>query len=504
MLHTEGLNTKSLFMEQNKKTIVKNYVFNLISQVMVLIIPLITSPYLARVLHEEGTGKISFSNSIITYFILIANLGFTIYGQREIARVRDDINKKSQVFFEIIIIRLVLTIVSLLILYTILFTVGFGEKYNYLILIFSITILAVAFDITFYFQGIEDFKTIAIRSVLVKLAGMILIFIFVKTENDLWIYAFCLSATTIISNLLMWPKLYKQLKKPSEKLHFARHFRPSMMVFLPALAVTVYSVLDKTMIGFLSSNPDYDNGCYEKAYQINSMALLLITVISPVMIPRNAYQYSNGDIDGVGNNMYFTCNYVWLFGLPLIAGFAVLSWNLSSWFLGDGFKEVPIMLIIMSVRFVSSGLAVVFGDQFFIIANKEKYCLIATMAAALLNFGLNFLFIPKFGAIGAAITTAIAEVMVTFVLALFIIKTRIISIQKVLLMSWKYLLASAIMFISIFFIQKQLPFAIWTFLLITFIGATIYFSFLLIIRDKFIIKLIKTVWSYLRRKKQTT
>ena len=131
-----------------------------------------------------------------------------------------------------------------------------------------------------------------------KIIGLVCIFVFVKESDDLWIYALCLSLTAVLSNLIMWPSMLKQIifVKFSD-LNIRKRVVPSILIFLPTLAVTVYSVLDKTMIGLLSSNPDYDNGCYEQAYKINSMALILITVISPVMIPRNTYDYSHGNID---------------------------------------------------------------------------------------------------------------------------------------------------------------------------------------------------------------
>ncbi|MCD7728664.1 MAG: polysaccharide biosynthesis C-terminal domain-containing protein [Clostridia bacterium] len=479
-------------MAKSKSSLSANFIYNFISQVLTLIVPLITTPYIARILHEEGNGQYSYAASIITYFILIANLGFTTYGQREMAKCGDDAEKKRQTFWSIVVARSFSTIISLGALFAILYTVGFGESYNTIILVLSIQVVAVIFDLQFYYQGIENFKSLAIRSIIMKVAGLIAIFVFVKSEDDVWVYALCLSVITICSNFIMWPSALKDLgffKKGD--LSFKTHYKGTLLIFLPALAVTIYSVCDKTMIGLLSSNPDYDNGCYEQAYKINSVALLLVTIIDQVFVSRNANELGNGNIEGLKNNIYFACNYVWLVGCALIAGFAVLSGNLSSWFLGDGYTEVPLLMQIMSVRFICSGLGNIFGNELFIVIGKEKYTFIATIIAAVINFPLNAVLIIPFGAVGAAIATAVAEFLVTLVYIIILIKRKDVSVKKIIFMSWKYILSAVVMFVVIYFIQSAMNYSIGSFILITVIGCVVYGAMLLVLRDKFFISLIK-------------
>ena len=484
-----------------KRGLKSNFIYNFIGQILTLIIPLITTPYLARVLHEVGNGQYSYASSIITYFILFANMGFDVYGQRQIARYQDDKYNKSRVFWELFVVKSVTTIAALAVLYAITFTVGFGENYNYLILILSIQVIAVPFDIQFLFRGDEDFRAIAIRTILMKVAALVCIFVFVKDEGDLWVYALLISVSTIAANIIMWPAIIKRISfiKPRE-LQLLRHIKPAFLIFLPTLAVTIYSVFDKTMIGLLAANPDYENGCYEQAYKLNSVALLLVTVISSVMISRNAHDYQTGDKDSLERHLYFACNYVWMIGVPLIVGFAVLSQNLSSWFLGDGYEEVPLLMQVMSVRFIASGFGVVFGDQLFIAIGKEKYPTIATLCAAGVNILLNYFLIPVLGATGAAIATAVCEVMVTAVLAFFAWRHKFLSLKKVLFSSWKYILSAGVMFVPIYFLQMYLGYSIWTFILITAVGAATYFVTLLLLRDKFFIFLAKNVLGSVKNK----
>ena len=356
-------------------------------------------------------------------------------------------------------------------------------------------------DISFYYQGVENFKSLAIRSIIVKLIGLICVFVFVKKQEDLWIYALCTSLALLFSNIIIWPPMIKNIKfLPIKKLNIKKRIMPSLLIFLPTLAVTIYSVLDKTMIGLLSPNPDYDNGCYEQAYKLNSVALLFVVVISPIMIPRNTYDYSHGNIDEFQNHIYYSSKYVWMVGLPLIAGFIVLSKNLSFWFLGEGYDKVPTMLMIMSIRFLASGFGVTFGDQLLIAIGKEKYATISTTIAALINFGLNLWLIPIYGCIGAAVTTAIAEIIVTLILVFFVWKNKYVSIKKILFSSWKFLIATIVMFVPLYFIEKYFSYSIWSFLLIMIIGVCIYSIMLIVLREKFFINILLDGYKMIKRK----
>lgn len=473
----------------------RNFLLNLIIQMLTVIAPLVTAPYLSRVLHEEGNGIYSYSYSIITYFVLAANLGFNIYGQREIARNRDNKELRDKIFCEIIFAKGVTSIISSIILFLLVGTIGFGSDYNRIIAVLSILVVSCIFDVNFYFQGIEDFLSIVIRTIIIKFVGTVFIFIFVKNENDIWIYALCIAASTIGANIVMWPSIFKNVKFYLVKSKdIIKHIKPSILVFIPTLAVTIYSVFDKTMIGLFSNNPKYDNGCYEQAYKINSAALILITVISPILIPRNSYDYKNGNMDSFNKHVDFACRYVWLLGLPMIVGFMVLSPNLSRWYLGKGYDEVPLMLKIMSIRFLFSGFGVVLGDQIFIAIGKEKFSTIATMIGACVNVILNYFFIKKWGATGAAVSTSICEIVVTTILLIIAVKSKFISFKKLILMPWKYIIATTAMFIVIYpmqFYWKE--YSIWSFLIITACGSLTYGIILLLIRDKFALGLLNKV-----------
>lgn len=475
--------------DKNKKSsLTVNYIFNFISQVLSLIVPLVTTPYLARIFHEEGNGQISFASTIISYFVTFAALGFGFFGQREIAKSQNNPSKQKIVFWNIFFGKLISTVLSAVTLVFLVFFNAFGEKYQLLLWVFSIQVVAVPFDITFYFQGNENFRSIAIKTIIFRLLSIACIFIFVKSSEDLWIYALCFSLATLIANIIMWPSALKIVGFiPFRELSLKAMWKPVIVIFLPALAVTVYASLDKVMIGYLATNPDYDNGCYNQALKINQTILILITVIDSIMVARNSSVFGKGDKESLKNNLYFAFNYVWFFGIPLIAGMCLLSHNLSSWYLGSGYDEVPILLCIMSVRFLASGFTVVIGNELFIVIGKEKITTIATLATGVINLGLNFILIPRLGSIGAAITTAVSEIVCAIILMTVCFYKKYLSIKKVFLMAIKPTIGIIPMIVSVYFLNKIFTFSPWSFLILAIIGMFIYFLTLFIVRDKFLL-----------------
>jgi O-antigen/teichoic acid export membrane protein len=475
-----------------KGTLKSNFFFNFISQILTLIIPLITTPYLARVLGTDVNGQIGFSSSIVTYFTLAANFGFSVYGQREIAKYQNDERERSKAFEEIFFLRLLFSTASLAAYLGIVFSGLLDSKYQAFLAIQIITIVSCAFDPTFYYQGAEDFKSLALRTISIKLISLICVFIFVKKAGDAWIYVLVNAVSILLSYLIMLPGVSSTTRFIKFKeLNIWKRFWPAFLIFLPNLAIVIYSVLDQTMIGLLSSNPDYENGCYEQAYKINSAILLLVTVISPAMIPRNAHDYAIHDYNSLKKHLLFAVNYVWIIGIPLIVGCAIMAPSLSSWFLGKEYEEVPLLLQIMSVRFVVSGFFVIFSNQLFIAIGKEKYSTIATFAGAIINFSLNYFFIQWKGATGAAIATAICETVVCLILGIIAFKKKFFNFSSFFKPLIKPLIASLFMFFPIFFMNRYLTYSVWTFIIIVLVGIITYILSLIVMKDSFLIMLFK-------------
>jgi len=251
----------------------RNYIYNTLYQVFTLITPLITAPYISRVLGAEGIGIQSYTNSIATYFTLVAALGTAQYGQREIAMLRDDVHECSKTFWEIEILSIFCTVgVTLIWLLWILL----AHQYQVYYITLTIIIIAVAFDISWYFAGMEQFKYIVLRNFIFKLAGIVLLFIFIKNSNDLLLYILILSLSQLLGNLSMWTYLKGSVEKvPYKKLNIKRHVKQTFAYFIPTIATSVYTVLDKTMIGAITDNAK-ENGYYEQATKIVKMAETLV------------------------------------------------------------------------------------------------------------------------------------------------------------------------------------------------------------------------------------
>ena len=486
-----------------KKNLTANFIYSLINQILAVVLPLITAPYVARILGAVGNGQYSYAYSIAQYFVVLSSLGFNSYGQREIAKENTNLEKRSQIFRELFILRFAISSISFLVFLFLGFFNCIGIESQLLMFAVSINILSVAFDLTFLFQGLEEFKMLAIRTALVRILITCLIFIFVRSSSDVWIYALCTALSALGGNLMTFFSLKGKIVKP--KFHnftFKKHIKPLLLLFLPNIAITLYTTTDKTMINLLTQGTqdfkDYSNGCYEQAYKINALSLIFVTVISSIFQSRNASLIEQKDMDAVNRNIKFAINYVWIIGTPLLFGFIVLSSNLTSWFLGSGYDDVPILMIIMAVRFIFSGFYEVFGNQILLVYGKEKYISIATWIAAVINIVLNIILIPFFGAIGAAIATAVCEFASFLFLLLIVLKFKYIDLIYFIKSSFKPFISGVIMFIVMFTIQYFWNFSILSFIVILLCGVFIYGISLLLMKDKFAIYIKNKIFNIIK------
>lgn len=273
-----------------KKSVVKNYMYNLIYQILILILPLVTTPYLSRVLGAEGVGIYGYTYSIVTYFVLFGSLGIALYGQREIAYVQNNPRKRKKIFFELIIFRFITLAVAILI-YCLIFIRN--NKYQQYYLILLIELFAAGFDISWFFQGIEEFKKTVFRNVIVRVISVSLVFIIVKSYDDLWKYILIYSLADLLGNLMLWIYLPKYLKGGKiGRLKLKSHFIPLFMLFIPQVTTRIYNLLDTTMLGTIVVNKQ-ETGYYEQSQKVIRLLITLVTSLGVVMIPRVASIYAS-------------------------------------------------------------------------------------------------------------------------------------------------------------------------------------------------------------------
>lgn len=467
-----------------KNSVGRNYIYNLIYQIFVMIMPLITTPYISRVIGATGVGVYSYTISITAYFVMLGTLGITIYGQREIAYVQDDKSKRSKLFFELLTIRVIATIISTVSFY--LFFCNFNEYSLYFkILIFEI--IASAFDISWFYQGMEDFKKVVIRNILVKIILMISIFIFVKNQNDVWIYILIYTLSVFIGNITLWINLKNHICF-SRDLQLKKHIIPMILLFIPQVAVQIYTVLDKTMLGYILSDISIV-GYYEQAQKIVKLSLAIITTLGVVMIPRIANIFSKGDKKELINNLNKSFNFVWFLGLPIIFGLLSISHEFVPIFYGPGFDEVEKLINVFAPIVLIIGFANVIGVQYLIPTKKQNIYTFSVICGAVINVIMNFILIPKFGAMGASIASIFAEIIG---LSIQIYNVRkIFDFKKIIKMSVKYLIASIMMYGMCLLLKQFIDNQLISLIVQMVCGLFTYIIILLFLKDQFMINFLK-------------
>ena len=484
----------------NSKSITKNYLFNLINQILLIIIPIITTPYVSRVLGADGVGKYSFSNSIVSYFVIFASLGFGYYAQREIAKYQDNKKKQTEIFWEIIIVRSVSVLTALVVYFTVMALGVFKEEYTLLMMILSVSILAVAFDISFLFAGNEVFSKTVLTNTLLRILNVVAIFVFVKDRNDLWKYVLITALTGLIANasLAVYSKDFL-CKIEIKNLKPVRHIKPAVILFLPTIAISVYTYLDKTMIGVITGS-DFENGFYEQAEKIVKIVMTVVTSLGTVMIPRNSNAFERKDMQAIRQNIYRSVRFVLLLGIPMMIGLIAVSDNMVPWFLGDGYYKSANIMKILSVLILAIGLSNVFGLQYLIPAGEDKKFTISVTCGAFTNFLLNLVLIRLFKSYGAAIATIVAETVVTVIMFCFIRKN--VSLCEILKNSTKYLISGIIMFVPCFVLGRILEPSIINTFIIVFIGVVVYLICLILLKDEFFLEIANRLTSRLPIKKR--
>ena len=471
-----------------KKSIAKNYIYNLIYQILVLILPLITTPYLSRVLGAENIGIYSYTLSIATYFILFGSLGVAMYGQREIAYLQDDTYKRSKAFFEILLMRFITLGISLFIFYI---TFALDGQYALYYKILILEILANSLDISWFFQGLEEFKKTVVRNTIIKLICTISIFLFVKNSNDLIIYFIIYVLSNFIGNLSLWFYLPQFIKKINiSDLNIFKHIKPTILLFIPQIAIQIYTVLDKTMIGVLLKDMT-EVGNYEQSQKIIKVALTVVTSLGTVVSPRIANTIANHQNDKIEDYLKNSFNFVWFLGIPIMFGVMAISYEFVPWFLGEGFEKSKLLLIVGAPLIIAIGLNNVSGIQYLIQSKQQNLFTKSVIAGAIFNFVTNLILIPIFKSVGAIITSVCAESLILIVQLVYIRKQ--INLKIVLNNCLKYVMSGLIMLIAVSLLGIYMQANIMTTFLQVVVGMIIYFVLLIILKDKFTYNIIHKV-----------
>lgn len=473
----------------------KNLAYNVAYQILVIILPLITAPYVSRVLGADGLGTYSYIFSIVTYFGLFGMLGIANHGNRSVALVRDNRQKVSEAFSNTYIIQLCTTVIALLLYFLFIYCWFSGDKT--IAYIESIIVLSYVLDITWFFFGLEQFAVTVTRNAIIKIATVVAIFIFVRSREDLWIYALIMSCGMLFSQIYLWLRIrkYADFCKPSWS-QVKSNIKPVLMLFIPAIAYSIYKLLDKVMLGAMSSMSQV--GLFDNAEKIINIPSSLITAFGTVMMPRITVLLGTGDEHRISYLNKISVRYFTLLVVGAAFGLAGICNVLAPVYFGSEFVGSAPIIAGLGFSLIFVTWANVIRTQYLIPNKLDKPYVISSVIGALANLAVNIILIPKFAGIGAMIGTIIAEFTVFFVQLILVRRSFPMSqyLQPVLFL----FPIGMIMFAVVYWIGAYMGNTIITLIIQILVGGFLYLSgsmvYLKVIQDEFFEKLTSRIFHH--------
>lgn len=467
-----------------EKSIKKNFLYSTFYQILTMILPLITTPYVSRVLGAEGIGTYSYTYSFQIYFAMFAALGVLSYGQREIARNRDDVEARSRLFWEIETMVVVTTAITLVVwlVFSLIYT-----KYTAIFLVLTINLVAVIFDISWFFSGLEEFQYIVVKNTAVKIVTVVLLFVLIKDKNDLLLYVSLMAIGTLTGNMSMWTKLSKFVKKvPMKAINPGKHLKEILIYFVPTIATSVYTVLDKTMIGAITKDT-YENGYYEQATKIINMAkAVAFTSLNSVMGARTAYLFKENRTKEIHQKIEDSLNYILLMAFGMCFGIIGVADGLVPWFLGDGYEPVTGLLKMFSPIIIIVGVSNCLGSLYYNPVGKRATSAKFIISGSVCNLIFNSIFIPKMGATGAVLGSLFAESIIAILYVAF--SNGYAKVGMLVKLSLKRVVAAVIMLIVILPFYRLLDKTMLLTIIQIIVGVAVYAVVLLLLRDDYLIR----------------
>lgn len=391
-----------------------NFIMNFILTASSFIFPLITFPYVARVLGPEGNGKVSFAISVISYFQMIAQLGIPTYGIRACAKVRDNKEKLSRTVQELLIINMVITAVTYAVLLLALFVVPKFGEYRTLLIINSIGLILNVFGMNWLYSALEQYSYITIRSLVFKAASLILMFLFVRQESDYIIYGAILVFASFGSNIINILNCRKFIyTKPLGNYKLRKHVKPVLTFFAMSAAINIYTNLDTIMLGFMKG--DIEVGYYTTAVKVKIIIAVLVSSLGNVLLPRMSYFVKYNMKEEFDNMVTKSLNFVILLSFPLVIYCVLYSKEIVLLLAGNSFLPATVAMQVIIPAVIAMGLTNILGIQVLVPTNREKCTLISVIIGAVVDLALCYILIPLLGASGAALGTLIAEFAVLIV-----------------------------------------------------------------------------------------
>ncbi|MEH7356563.1 oligosaccharide flippase family protein [Neobacillus drentensis] len=469
------------------RNLVTNYLYTVIYQLLLLLTPFVMTPYVSRVLKPQGIGTDADVLSIVQLFLVFAILSIPMYGSRQIA-TKQSLEDRSKEFWSIYFVQLFISIITLVFFLLFILTVKENKQ---LFFIHIFTLLATTIDVSWYFIGKEQIKSVTTRNIIVRLASIVLIFTLVKDAADLPYYIMINAVTLFVGQLIMWIPLLKEIS--FQRIAFGDikvHIGPIISLFLPQIMIQVYTLVNRIVLGRVSG--EIEVGFYSQADKVVRIALGFITSLGSVLLPRMASEFSQGNIESMKKYIKYALQFVLLITLPMTLGLMGIAPNFVTWFLGNEFNAVIQLLIIMSPVIFFVGLANIFGIQILVSTNQQNKYAVAITIGAVLSLITNIIFVSHFASTASALALLVAEAAGAMIQMYF--ARKYFEFKSFTGMFLKYLVLSTLVFFSVSAVDKYIDISplLVTFIQL-FIGVCIYLAGLILVKDSLIMTIINTV-----------
>lgn len=464
-------------------------------QVLAIILPLITIPYVSRVLGPTGVGINALTNANVTYFLLLGGLGIQFYGNREIAYHQNNPIEKSRIFYELVFLKFIS--IGLAVLAYLIF-IAFQPQYQVYYLFQGIVLLASALDISWYFMGIENFRITVLRNTIIRILLVVATFVFVRHQEDLWIYILLIALSTFLGNLSVWPFMKHELVKVEwRKLNLFQHIKPALLLFLPQITMSFYLSLNKTMLDIFGNIAD--PGFYNNSDTIIRTAFTLVSSFGFAFLPRLSSLLSEGKTEETKSLVLKSLDLSTALSVLIMVGIMGVSGTFATFFFGKQFAIVGNLMFVQSLMIVLIAWGSVFGTQYLLAAKRTKAYTMSAVVGLIVNVILNIILIPLYSVMGAIISTVLTELAVTGYQVWSV--RDVFRFRDLIRGMWKYLVAGVFTFLLVKFLDMNMSVGIINYVIQAFLGVVLYALILIILRAT-VISQFKNLIVHFRKNKQ--
>ena len=475
--------------------VIKNYLYNAGYQILLMLAPLLTTPYVSRVLGAHANGINTYTNGWVTFFCLFGQLGINLYGNREIAYCRDDACQRSTAFWEIYLVQVCASVTALSAYLVAVFL--FSSTFKLYFLLQTVYIITGMLDISWLFMGLEDFKKTVVRNTLVKIVAIVLIFLCIRSPQDLKWYILLLGLSGLLGNVSLWPYI-RGLIKPVRlsQLHPWRHVYPTLLLFVPAMTTQVYLVVNRLMLGRMSTQAAVAQ--FDFGDKMIKLVLSIVTATGAVMLPHIANKFAEGDIHSINRSMQASFDFCTALAVPIMFGLIAIAPKFAPWFLGGEYGPTSQVIVWEAPAVLFIAWSGVTGTQYLMPTHREKAYTLSVTIGAVVNVVVNLILIARYQVVGAALTTSISEAVV-FLIQLGLISTQV-QISKLFQGTYKYLLAGLIMYLAVSRLDSIMKMTLTNLAAQVILGAGLYLTALIIFKAPIIDRAISIIKPFIKHK----